>query len=297
MAETTLIATGGKKDEAPIVRPFNKHELVEHRVVAVPSDHKSARMLVGCGQVLQEEEVLIVHPETRHVLPDDHIGEIWINSPSCGLGYWNRPTETAETFHARLSPDNGKNYVRSGDLGFMDRGELFIAGRLKDMIIVRGVNHYPQDIEATVEGCHKLTRAGGCAAFALTRWDREHLVVVCEIERSEDTKDEGKDFHDEILATIRKAVTEEHDLPPDAIVLVRALSIPKTSSGKVQRHACKRNFENNSQMKVIARWVAWEEAGFTPPNAVAESGVWNQWKNFATGNRRFNFVAGLWFNP
>ena len=258
MAETTLIVTGGSNKGAPIVRPFNKHDLVEHRVVRVDADDKNARSLVGCGQVLQEEEVLIVHPETRRPLPDDKIGEIWIDSPSCGLGYWKRPEVTKEIFHARLNPDNGKNYVRSGDLGFMDNGELFVTGRLKDMIIVRGVNRYPQDIEATVEHCHPVTRSGGAAAFAVARWDREHLVVVCEIERSSRASHAEK--LNEVINTIRVAVSEEHDLPPDAIVLVRAHSIPKTSSGKVQRHACKQNFEKGEDIRVIARWSAWEES-------------------------------------
>lgn len=269
MAETTLIVTGGSSVEPPIVRPFNKHDLVEHRVVPIEKDHKDARKLVGCGQILEEEEVLIVHPENRVPLPDDKIGEIWINSPSCGLGYWQRPEETKETFHARLNPDNGKFYVRSGDLGFMDRGELFVTGRLKDMIIVRGVNRYPQDIEATVEHCHPLTRSGGAAAFAVTRWDREHLVVVCEIERGR-----NKQLMGDVIKNIRVAVAEEHDLPPDAIVLVRAHSVPKTSSGKVQRHACKRNFENGEDVQVIARWSSWEEAhAATEPERLAPAEI------------------------
>ncbi len=255
MAETTLIVTGGSDVQPPIVRPFNKHELVEHRVVPIDKNHENARQLVGCGQVLEEEEVLIVHPENRTPLPDDQIGEIWINSPSCGQGYWQRPELTKETFHARLNPDNGKFYVRSGDLGFMDKGELFVTGRLKDMIIVRGVNRYPQDIEATVELCHPLTRSGGAAAFAVTRWDREHLVVVCEIERVRD-----QDQLQNVIKAIRSSVSLEHDLPPDAIVLVRAHSVPKTSSGKVQRHACKQNFENGEDVRVIARWSLWEES-------------------------------------
>jgi 8-amino-7-oxononanoate synthase/acyl carrier protein len=253
MAETTLIVTGGSKHDPPVIRPFKKNDLVEHRVVRTTESDRDGRRLVGCGQVLQEEEVLIVNPETRRPLPDDQIGEIWINSPSCGLGYWQRPVETKEVFLARLNPDNGKVYVRSGDLGFMDRGELFVAGRLKDMIIVRGVNRYPQDIEATVEHCHPLTRSGGCAAFAVTRWDREHLVIVCEIEKTP-----GRQEYDEVIQAIRSAVTDEHDLPPDAIVLVRAYSVPKTSSGKVQRHACKKSFESGEDMVELARWCSWE---------------------------------------
>lgn len=261
MAETTLIVTGGSDEEAPIVRPFDKYELVEHRVRRIDESHENARRLVGCGKVLEEEEVLIVHPENHTPLPDDKIGEIWINSPSCGLGYWQREQETQETFRARLKPDNGKYYVRSGDLGFMDRGELFVTGRLKDMIIVRGANRYPQDIETTVELCHPLTRSGGAAAFSVTRWDREHLVIVCEIERSP-----AKDQWESVIKSIRKSVALEHDLPPDAIVLVRAHSVPKTSSGKVQRHACKRNFENGEDIHVIARWCLWEEAQNTESN-------------------------------
>ena len=280
MAETTLIVTGGDHKKPPVVRPFDKNEIVQHAVVRVDKDDPNAKMLVGCGAVIDEEEVLIVHPETRRPLPDDKIGEIWINSPSCGAGYWKREQETNETFKARLNPDNGKIYVRSGDLGFMDRGELFVTGRLKDMIIVRGVNRYPQDIEGTVEQCHSLTRSGGAAAFAVSRWDREHLVIYCEIERSERGKIES-DKHD-VIEAIRASVNDEHDLPPDAIVLVRAYSIPKTSSGKVQRHACKKNFENNLDKHVIARWSAWEEShqadvapvvAPTPADSTGDSGL------------------------
>ena len=153
----------------------------------------------------------------------------------------------------------------------MDRGELFVAGRLKDMIIVRGVNRYPQDIEATVETCHPLTRSGGSAAFALTRWDREHLVVVCEVDKlSVNDGADSQTRYQEVISTIGSAISEEHDLPPDAIVLVRAYSIPKTSSGKVQRHACKKNFESGQDVRVIARWCAWEESHTTDEDPVAD---------------------------
>lgn len=254
MAETTLIVTGGRQSDKPIVKTFDKDALVEHRVVEVDPTHDRAKKLVGCGQEIRGEEVIIVNPETRRRLPDSNVGEIWINSPSGGTGYWNKPELSKEIFQARVSPDNGKDYIRSGDLGFMDKGELFVCGRLKDMIIVRGVNRYPQDIEATVEHCDPRTQSGGAAAFSFDRWDREHLVVVCEVQRNAKHKS-----WDEVINKIRAAVTEEHDLPPDAIVLVRAHSIPKTSSGKVQRHACRRQFTENDLM-TFARWVAWEES-------------------------------------
>ena len=254
MAETTLLVTGGDRRKEPVIRAFDRNELVQHRVVEVDADDRVGRNLVGCGQVLPEEDVQIVQPETRRALPEGEIGEIWINSPSCGMGYFERPEMTAEFFKGRLSPDNGKYYVRSGDLGFMHQGELFVCGRLKDMIIVRGVNRYPQDIESTVESCEPTTRSGGAAAFALTRWDREHLVIVCEVDRGR------KSFNwDEVFKRIRVAIAEEHELPPDAIVLVRAHSIPKTSSGKVQRHACKNEFVNRSLRNVVAEWISWEQ--------------------------------------
>ena len=253
MAETTLLVTGGDRNKVPVVRAFDRNELVQHRVVEVDSDDQMGRDLVGCGQVLPEEDVQIVQPETRRPLPEDEIGEIWIDSPSNGIGYFERDDMTAEFFEARLSPDNGKKYVRSGDLGFMHHNELFVCGRLKDMIIVRGVNRYPQDIEATVESCDPTTRSGGAAAFAVTRWDREHLVIVCEVDRGR------KHNWDSTFKTIRSAIAEEHELPPDAIVLVRGHSIPKTSSGKVQRHACKDDFENRQLKNVVAEWISWEQ--------------------------------------
>lgn len=250
MAETSLIVTGGYQTAPPVVRTFDKQELSQYRVKRVePSngDDRQVTELVGCGRVIPGEDIRIVHPEKHTELPQGRIGEIWIHSPSNGLGYWNRPRETAEVFHARLNPDNGVSYVRSGDLGFFDDGELFVTGRLKDMIIVRGVNRYPQDIEATVENCDELICSGGVAAFAVERWDREHLVVVCEVDRKK-----GVDWA-ALIQKIRSAVTEEHDLPPDAVVLVRNGSVPKTSSGKVQRHACREQFLNDSLL-TIAKW-------------------------------------------
>lgn len=261
MAETTLLVTGGDPKKRPVIRSFEKNELVQHKVVPCDPADKNAKLLVGCGQVCEGQDVRIVNPETLKPLDDSTIGEILINSPSSGMGYWNRADESKATFNARISPDNGKSYVRSGDLGFMHDGELFVTGRLKDMIIVRGVNRYPQDIEMTVEQCHPWTRSGGAAAFAVNRWDREHLVVVCEVERGRKSRD-----FDDVIAKIRTAISREHDLPPDAIVLVRAHSVPKTSSGKVQRHACKNSF-NNNELLVIAEWVAWKETSAKPAAA------------------------------
>lgn len=254
MAESTLLITGGSRHEAPVVRYFDKNDLAEHRVTHVASSAESAHSLVGCGRVLEGEHVAIVHPESRRSLASDEIGEVWVNSPSVGVGYWNKPKATKDTFHATINePGNTRRYLRTGDLGFMDNdGELFITGRLKDMIIVRGVNRYPQDIEATVEKCDDRLRSGGSAAFSVEHWDRERLVVVCEVERKR-----GGDLSG-LLDKIRAAITTEHDLPPDAVVLVRQGSVPKTSSGKVQRHACCRHYIDKSLL-VVEHWSLFED--------------------------------------
>jgi 8-amino-7-oxononanoate synthase/acyl carrier protein len=253
MAETALIVTGGDKNQPPVIRSFSKSMLAEYRVQPVESDHPEAHRLVGCGKVIPSEEVIIVHPENRTRQAEDQIGEIWIHSPSSGLGYWNREEESTAVFHSRLADKDGKNYVRSGDLGFFRDGELFVTGRLKDMIIIRGVNRYPQDIEATVENCARRLRSGGAAAFAIDHWDREHLVVVCEVERQR-----GSNWNP-LLEKIRSAVIADHELPPDAIVLVRHNSVPKTSSGKVQRHACRQQYISGT-LQAVAQWSAWENS-------------------------------------
>jgi acyl-CoA synthetase (AMP-forming)/AMP-acid ligase II len=187
-------------------------------------------------------------------LPEDRVGEIWVDSPSVGLGYWNNPGATQETFHAKLADSTSGTYLRTGDLGFLHEGELFVTGRLKDLIIVRGVNRYPQDIELTVEQSSNHLQAGAVGCFSVDLSGRERLIIVSEVERAR-----RKDWSD-VVQAIRKNVTMEHDLPPDGVVLVRFGSIPKTSSGKIQRHACRDNFLNGSLL-VVAQWFAWPWSG------------------------------------
>ena len=249
MAETTLIVTGSYQKDPPIIRAFDGDALDEHRVVAASANEEGVRELVGCGHVLPEEEVLIVDPESRKPLPEHQVGEVWVRSASVGKGYWDKPQITEEAFRATTSRgDTG--YLRTGDLGFMDDGELFVTGRLKDLIIVRGVNRYPQDIEQTVERTDPRLQAGAAAAFAVDLNGRECLIVMSEVERKR-----HKDWS-QVIQEIRKNVALEHELPPDVIVLVRFGSMPKTSSGKIQRHACRDAFLEDS-LPVIARWTAW----------------------------------------
>ncbi len=251
MAETTLLVTGGPIETRPVITTFNGSELDAKRVKVVDIDHENARRLVGCGRVLPEERLLIVDPETRVPLRGDEIGEIWVQSPSVGQGYYQRGDATEQTFFARTADEEGP-FLRTGDLGFLHDNQLYVSGRLKDMIIVRGVNRYPQDIEETVEQSSDAVQAGSVAAFAMEYDGREQLVIVAETVRNRDL---DWDAH---LQAIRRAVTSDHELPPDAVYLVRNSSVPKTSSGKIQRHACL-HAVRDGDMKMIAKWVRWEE--------------------------------------
>ena len=247
MAEAALIITGGKKSEAPAFRTFDRHELASYRVRELEPGDPDGNELVGCGNVIEDEELVIVNPESLQLLPDGQIGEIWVSSPSVGREYLDKPEESERTFRARTAADPSRTWLRTGDLGFVDQGELFVTGRLKDMIIVRGVNRYPQDIESTVESADPRLRTSGAAAFAIDHWDREQLVIVCEVERGPDVELDG------LTQIVRSAVAAEHEVAVDVVVLVRANSIPKTSSGKVQRRACRENYRQN-KLLVVDSW-------------------------------------------
>jgi 8-amino-7-oxononanoate synthase/acyl carrier protein len=251
MAETTLIVTGGPQADPPVITSFDAQALDRREVVPCAATDPSARELVASGRVLPGETLLIVDPDTLMPIDGDRIGEIWISSSSVGQGYWEREEATQETFSA-MTHDHQGPFLRTGDLGFLHAGQLFVAGRLKDMIIVRGVNRYPQDIEQSVEQAHEIMQSGLIAAFADMAEDRERLVVAAEVQtRREETN------WDEVIVAVRRAVTQQHDLPPEAVVLVRFGTLPRTSSGKIQRHACREEFTRGS-LKIVAQWKAWE---------------------------------------
>ncbi len=251
MAETTLIVTGSVKSESPRVDTFDGPQLDDHRVIPCAAGAEGARQLVSCGRVLPDEEVWIVDPDTHQSLDAGQVGEIWVSSPSVGQGYWRQPAATEETFRAFLADREAGPCLRTGDLGFLHEGELFVTGRLKDLIIVRGVNRYPQDIELTVERTSDRLQPGAVAAFAVELEGRERLIIVSEVARGPQ-EDCGPMIQD-----IRRRVMAEHDVPADGVVLVRFGSIPKTSSGKIQRHACRREFLDG-MLKVVDCWYAWD---------------------------------------
>ena len=259
LAEATLIVSGGFKTAPPMVRTFESQALESNHVVDALPDEEGARSLVGCGGTLLDQEIVIVNPDAMTRCAADEVGEVWVSGPSVAQGYWKRPAESTHTFHAHLSDGQGP-YLRTGDLGFMRDGELFVTGRLKDLIIIRGLNHYPQDIEATVDRGNPALRAGAGAAFVVEIEGRERLVIVHEAERG---RQRDREAMAEAFDAIRRHVAAEHELAVEAIVLVKAGSIPKTSSGKIQRHACREEFLKGT-LEVVEQWKAWEAGGLLP---------------------------------
>jgi len=235
LAEATLMVSGGRRDERYVARGYDPAGLEEHRAepasIYPGSQPESSRELVGSGRVLLDLRVAIVETESVTALPEGRVGEIWVAGDSVARGYWNRPEESDRTFGARLAGD-GATWLRTGDLGFLDRGELFITGRLKDLIILRGRNHYPQDIEQTAERAHPVVRAGSGAAFSVEIEGEERLVVVYEVDRHAEALGE-------IAEAVRRAVAEEHEALVHEVVLVPQGGVPKTTSGKIQRRGCR----------------------------------------------------------
>jgi amino acid adenylation domain-containing protein len=190
---------------------------------------------VSSGRAWDGQRLAIVHPDRREELPAGSEGEIWIAGPSVAAGYWGNPEATERDFRARLATGRGP-FLRTGDLGILRGGELFVTGRIKDLIILRGRNHYPQDIELTAQRSHPDLRPDGGAAFAVEIEGEERLVVVQEVERRR------RDGLEELAAAVRRAVAEEHEVQPYEVVLVRTGTVPKTSSGKVRRQACRERY-------------------------------------------------------
>src|SRR6185312_8150687 len=176
LAEATVFVSGGSKAAPPVVFSVQSAALEHNRVMACSEGDDGARTFVGCGKALGNQKVVIVHPETLARCSPDEVGEIWISGPSVAHGYWNRPEETEHGFKAYLADTGEGPFLRTGDLGFLKDGELFVTGRLKDLIIIDGYNHYPQDIELTVERSHPAVRAGCCAAFSVDVAGEERLV-------------------------------------------------------------------------------------------------------------------------
>lgn len=238
LAEATLHVSGGCDAGLPGINTVNldRAELENNHAVEVSPGAKNSKRFVGCGQTQRDQKTIIVHPELLIKCMPDQIGEIWVSGPSITQGYWNRPKETLQTFQAHLSDTGEGPFLRTGDLGFLRNGELFITGRLKDLIIIRGRNLYPQDIELTAERSHPALRLGGSAAFSVDIDGEEQVVVVQEVEYDKQVDVSA------LVGSIRQAVFEDYEVKLHAVALIRPGSLFKTSSGKIQRSACRDAF-------------------------------------------------------
>ncbi|MCY1077884.1 non-ribosomal peptide synthetase [Archangium lansingense] len=250
LAEGTLIVSGGRKAQAPVVRHFARDALLRGEARAPDAGHEGVPM-IGCGDSLRDQSVRIVDPETCEPCAPGRIGEIWVRSASVARGYWERSEDTARIFQARLAGSGEGPYLRTGDLGVLEGGELFVTGRRKDLLIIRGRNHYPQDLELTVERCDPGLRPGCGAAFSVDIAGEERLVVVQEFADRSGADPEVRAR--EVIDRIRQTVAEQHELGVHAVVLLVPGSIPKTSSGKIQRHACRAAFLDGS-LEAVGSW-------------------------------------------
>lgn len=271
MAEATLFITGSQKLTPPVTVTLEPVALEQNQVLLTSSDTDADpsaeatadRTLVSCGTGWLDTEIQIVDPQTGSLCPPDRIGEIWVAGSGLGSGYWNQPDLSAQTFRATL-PDRPQHYLRTGDLGFLHQEHLFITGRLHDVMVFWGFNHYPQHIERTVAACHPGFQPDGTAAFAAKLNGSDRLIIAQEVERR--YRDRLK--LDEIIELIRWRVFEEHFVDVHGIVLLKPGSLPRTSSGKIQRSTCRQKFLSQ-QLDAIDQWQQPLDLP-NDPNAVME---------------------------
>lgn len=239
MAENTLIATGGDQPAVPNVQEVDGAALgagLAGRTMGV----------VSCGRPIDDTEVVVVDPDSRRTRADGDVGEIWIKGTSLALGYWNDPVGRT-AFHARLA-DERAGFLGTGDLGFLLDGELYVTGRVKDLVIIAGRNHYPDDLEATVQTVDRSLRPGFGVAASQETPTGERLVIIQEVSRRDVDLDD-------LVQRIRVAVAAEHGISPDRVALVASGSVPKTSSGKLQRRLCLERLDAGG-LKLLRTWTA-----------------------------------------
>jgi len=249
MAEATLLITGGIKAAPPPIIHLDEAALKENQVIATSATHPDTRPIVSCGRTWLDTQIVIVDPTTFTPCPPDQIGEIWVTGSGIAKGYWNLPEQTEQTFQATLKNHPNQTFLRTGDLGFLKNQELHITGRLKEILIFWGFNHYPQHIEQTVENCHPALRLNASAAFAIPIDGEAKLIIAPEVDRHHR---HSLDVEATVEA-IRWAVFDQHFIDVYAIAFLKPGSIPKTSSGKIQRQACREKFLTQ-QLNLVAEW-------------------------------------------
>lgn len=264
LAEATLVVSAGLPNTAPQTLCVDSADL-EKGLVSVDDGSTHTRQLVACGEALEDTLMAIVDPVSGSMARQGVVGEIWVSGPAIATGYWQNDEATRETFEAVLEQHLGKRFLRTGDLGFIHEQALYITGRQKDLIIIRGANHYPQDIEWTVEQSHPAFKAGCGAAFSVEVDDEEKLIVVYELER-----EFVKNFdRDEIVRAARRDIAQEHDLQLYGLMLLKTASVPRTSSGKIQRSQCRLEYLGGTLVQV-GRWLQEDDLQSQPTVSAKE---------------------------
>lgn len=254
MAEATLIISGGSNNAAVVTKNVRSKALEQNKIVTAEIDEPHPHTLVSCGRGLIDQKLAIANPETLVSCKPGEVGEIWVSGSSIAPGYWRQPETTETTFNAYLKDTQEGPFLRTGDLGFIDCGELFFTGRLKDMIVIKGRNHYPQDIEKTVEAISSWVRPSCVASFSVEIEGKEKLIVLAEVERRywSSNRSKAKASSEAIISVkdltqqIRREIAKNHDLQVYTALLLKPGTLPKTSSGKIQRHACRAEFLANT---------------------------------------------------
>ncbi len=265
MAESTVVISGKRKGATPLFVDFDSASLKQHRAEASRSvDPSTVTPLVGCGPVIPSSEVKIVDPDSLKACRPGQVGEVWVRGPSVAAGYWNQPELSEKVFRATITNGDGTPYLRTGDLGFEYNGELFINGRLKELIILAGQNHYPHDIERTIQEVSPALRVDCGVAFSVEHQREERLVVAQEVLRPQKV-----DF-EQLVREVRATLAETHGIAPLSLVFVASGSLPKTSSGKLRRGACKDLFLSN-ELRVLHRWDAHAAAATSTDSGAPQS--------------------------
>lgn len=243
VAEATLLVAGGPKSRPPAQLNLLNSGLEQNQVILSPENQEGSRTLVSCGQTLSDQQIRIVNPETLMPCATDEIGEIWLRGPCVASGYWGKALETAQTFGARLANSEEGPFLRTGDLGFLNNGELYVAGRIKNLVISGGKNHYAHDLERTVEGAHPAIWPAGCAVFSINNDGPERIIAIAEVNVKLFEKEEL------VIKAIREAIAQHHDLYVDDIQLTPPGGIPKTTSGKIRHFLCKQSYLDGTLKK------------------------------------------------
>jgi acyl-CoA synthetase (AMP-forming)/AMP-acid ligase II/aryl carrier-like protein len=286
MSEATACISKERRGTPRVWWDVDEAALARHRVVRVAAGAPGSRRIAGCGACTNQTRVVVAHPDTLARASEEEVGELWVGGPTCARGYWNQPHATRETFGAHLSDTGEGPFLRTGDMGFMADGQVFVTGRLKDLVIVRGENHYPQDLEWSVQQAHAVVRPSCVAAFTWGEGElADGVAVVAEVYAERLTDPEG------VFAAVREALSE-HGLVPELIALVGARAVFKTSSGKIMRRRTREALASG-ELEVLARWERPRALALAPDDAASPPDLAERLQSAPEGARRELLTAHI----